>query len=194
MKKRYFEATDELLLALQHPTPIGLVTCSLWDAAAATQIRTRVSFPEWSSIALSKDDSYTPRTLHALGTMMDMQKSDLAGGDHVHLRLHPADHSLIDLNGYFASDQRWLTVRTGRTGHLMGLHLSSHEQDSGLKAQFVMHVSDQGTRVRIGSRSGPGSGLHKVEKNIEVTHTLVHGLVVTHGSDGSVKQEILGGR
>ncbi|CAM9413076.1 unnamed protein product, partial [Hapterophycus canaliculatus] len=81
----------------------------------------RPSFKNWSSMAVAKDSSYTPRTLVALGALMDVSKADLDRAKTKSVKLFPADHSLVVLSGFVATLSRWLSVF--KDGNVMGLRL-----------------------------------------------------------------------
>ncbi|CAM9454807.1 unnamed protein product, partial [Pylaiella littoralis] len=82
----------------------------------------RPSFKDWASMVVPKDSSYTPRTLSALGALMDVSKADLDRAKTKSIKVFPADHSLVVLSGFVATCERWLSVFQG--SHVMGLRLT----------------------------------------------------------------------
>ncbi|CAN0080547.1 unnamed protein product, partial [Scytosiphon promiscuus] len=81
----------------------------------------RPSFKNWAGMAVAKDSNYTPRTLAALGAVMDVSKADLDRAKTKSVKLFPADHSLVVLSGFVATLDRWLSVF--KDGHVIGLRL-----------------------------------------------------------------------
>lgn len=50
----------------------------------------RPSFKDWASMAVAKDLNYTPRTLYALGALMDVSKTDLDRAKTKSIKIFPA--------------------------------------------------------------------------------------------------------
>lgn len=53
----------------------------------------RPSFKNWASMAVVKDSSYTPRTLVALGALMDVSKADLDRAKTKSVKMFPAGYT-----------------------------------------------------------------------------------------------------
>ncbi|CAM9091877.1 unnamed protein product [Ectocarpus fasciculatus] len=88
----------------------------------------RPSFKDWASMVVAKDSSYTPRTLVALGALMDISKADLDRAKTKSIKLFPADHSLVVMSGFVATSQRWLSVFKDQ--HVMGLRLTDKSDNT----------------------------------------------------------------
>ncbi|CAM9950707.1 unnamed protein product, partial [Ectocarpus sp. 12 AP-2014] len=88
----------------------------------------RPSFKDWASMVAAKDSSYTPRTLVALGALMDISKADLDRAKTKSIKLFPADHSLVVMSGFVATSQRWLSVFKDQ--HVMGLRLADKSDNT----------------------------------------------------------------
>lgn len=50
----------------------------------------RPSIKDWAKIAVPKDSSYTPRTLFALGALMDVSKADMDRAKTKSVKVFPA--------------------------------------------------------------------------------------------------------
>lgn len=50
----------------------------------------RPSFKDWAKLGVAKDSSYTPRTLLALGALMDVSKTDLDRAKTKSIKVFPA--------------------------------------------------------------------------------------------------------
>ncbi|CAM9879749.1 unnamed protein product, partial [Sphacelaria rigidula] len=207
----------------------------------------RPAFKDWAALALPRDSSYTPRTLCALGAVMDVSKVDLDRAKMKSVKVFPADHSLISLTGYLATGQRWLSIFLD--GHLSS-HLPSTADKNTIRdrtlslhsvappapnynfqqlrfaARFIMAFDDtsrivvsEGSPPAAGSpppsagkradKSSPSNksrpksgragaaisgGRHRHGKpdgfgSISCVHTFPTGLVVSTGSDGTVRME-----
>ncbi|CAM9405657.1 unnamed protein product [Ectocarpus sp. 4 AP-2014] len=88
----------------------------------------RPSFKDWANMVAAKDSSYTPRTLVALGALMDISKADLDRAKTRSIKLFPADHSLVVMSGFVATSQRWLSVFKDQ--HVMGLRLTDKSDNT----------------------------------------------------------------
>jgi hypothetical protein len=77
--KRYYEPTDQLLLAVHRATPQGRAELLQWCPQQSSRLACRVAFKEWAVAAAAvRDPSYTPRTLSALGAVMDVSQKELS--------------------------------------------------------------------------------------------------------------------
>jgi hypothetical protein len=77
--KRYYEPADQLLLAVHRPTPQGRAEQLQWCPQQSSRLACRVAFSEWAAAAAAvRDPSYTPRTLSALGAVMDVSQKELS--------------------------------------------------------------------------------------------------------------------
>eukprot|EP00752_Nemacystus_decipiens_P011329 g10067.t1 len=128
--RKYYPPTDELLVALHHESPPGRARICLWDPCTSGSIPCtfRPSFKDWAKTIIARDSSYTPRTLLALGALMDVSKADLDRAKTKSIKLFPADHSLVVLTGFVATLERWLSVF--KDGHVMGLRLAERPADT----------------------------------------------------------------
>ncbi|CAM9323251.1 unnamed protein product, partial [Discosporangium mesarthrocarpum] len=129
----------------------------------------RPAFKDWAAMAPKKDPSYTPRTVYAVGGVLDMAKKELARGKMVSVRIYPADHSLVVLSGFKETSARWLSVF--KDGHLMGLRLREYDPPLGgngrqkkgqgvqkgtFAAHFVMSFEDN-SRLVVSEGHPPSS-------------------------------------
>eukprot|EP00903_Cladosiphon_okamuranus_P016097 g14858.t2 len=128
--RKYYRATDELLVALHHESPPGRTRICSWDPCTSGSIpfNFRPSFKDWARMVVAKDSSYTPRTLLALGALMDVSKADLDRAKTKSIKVFPADHSLVVLTGFVATLERWLSVF--KDGHVMGLRLADTSENT----------------------------------------------------------------
>ncbi|CAM9610698.1 unnamed protein product, partial [Choristocarpus tenellus] len=85
------------------------------------QFKHRPAFKDWADIAPPKDLSYTPRTLYALGAIMDISKKEIGRAHCTSVHIYPSDKALIVLSGFKENKARWLSVFKDR--HVMGLRL-----------------------------------------------------------------------
>jgi hypothetical protein len=77
--KRYYEPADQLLLAVHRVTPQGRAELLQWCPQQSNRLACRVAFREWAVAAAAiRDPSYTPRTLSALGAVMDVSQKELS--------------------------------------------------------------------------------------------------------------------
>jgi hypothetical protein len=77
--KRYYEPADQLLLAVHRVTPQGRAELWQWCPQQSNRLAGRVAFQEWAVAAAAvRDPSYTPRTLSALGAVMDVSQKELS--------------------------------------------------------------------------------------------------------------------
>lgn len=78
-----------------------------------TRFKFRPAFKDWATMALAKDHSYTPRTLCALGAIMDVSKANLDRAKTKSVKMFPA--------GMYLSAGQYILL-AGRLGRKCGLY------------------------------------------------------------------------
>lgn len=87
--------------------PCPLVYCSF---------KPRPAFKDWAAIAPPKDSSYTPRTLCALGAIMDVSKEDLARARTKSVKIFPAGTVVRRGESMFIGAELFSSGEQGGTG------------------------------------------------------------------------------